>query len=786
MVVSPQPRHQVLLVAFTTLSAAVSLLLAVLATDSSLVSRLPAGLRHWADSAAWETILLLAALGLAAFLCYWLPRRRQPRPFAVVAGGSLSLVAVTLGMASYWNCVGEQAPFWTALHWTMALFVGNVMEPFGGSAACPGPMPLALQAARLAALATTFGVAAALVSVFRAQWDRLRSRIARSVVLVTGIGDDALMLLERLADQRPLGTSLVVLERDPAHANIPTARSLGALVVVADPSAADQLGPLLRAGNALRAAYLLSERSSTNIETAARIIELARGRRGRDGTVPRLVVRVDDPWQAEDWRRRHVTDAPAVFSDTIGVFQVTAQELLSHALDLAADRLVLLGSSALTLALLDELAQHRREEKEFAEPSSMHVVVVDPEAPELMADHELHQSRYGNVGVTSSNGALVEKAEASAEVVGALIDGYERALVVDTREPSSSSLRAAERLAARLPACQVLVWTGDEQGIATEALMGNLRAFGLTLLSGGELPEDGWERIARRQHERHVAAYPDRTGTAPGRRPWRELPDFYRQSNLRQIATTMKIAELAGRSWVRPVASSTGTRPLADAEIDALAQHEHDAWRHYLTVNGWRYSPNRNDRRLHHPNLVEWSELDEEARSKTREGVRSSFALLATLGYHPFPVPDHSEGPEACAPDTDFREFRRSGRVRAVRQERQWGWTTESGHTMTGEAGDWLVTGEDGSQWSIRDDDLRRTYAHLDGDVWERRGTVRARPGRPGELVEAQEGRSLVRHTDWVVEDDVGNRWVVPAGQFSATYTELPSRGPRKAPQSDG
>ena len=92
---------------------------------------------------------------------------------------------------------------------------------------------------------------------------------------------------------------------------------------------------------------------------------------------------------------------------------------------------------------------------------------------------------------------------------------------------------------------------------------------------------------------------------------------------------------------------------------------------------------------------------------------------------------------------------------------------------MSGDAGDWLLTGEDGSKWSIRDTDLRRTYRQVDDTTWERSGVVRARSGEPGEVVESQEGPTVVRHSDWVVEDDEGNRWVVPAAQFAASYQEV-------------
>ncbi len=768
----PRPWQQVVLVVFTFSTLALALALALFALAPSRVRVLPGWVRPYFEVGASQSLFALAVLGLASFMCYWRPRRGQNRPFPIVAGVGLTLVTVMLGMSSYWNCAGQQAQFWAALHWTMALFVGNVEDPFGGSAACPNPMPLALQAARIAALATTFGLAAALVTMLRGQWDRLRAQLTRSVVLVTGIGDDAFQMLERLAVHKPLGTSLVVLERDLAHPNIASARLLGAVVLVGDARDAGQLSAVLRGGRTLRAVYLLSERCSENIEGARRVMELLRSCGGRDGTVPRLVVRIDDPWQAEDWRRRHMVDDPVALSDTVGLFQATARELLAHALHREAERLVLLGSSALTLALLDEIAQHSREEAVFSESCSLDVVVVDPDSAELMADHELHQSRYGNVGVLGAGGARCEGAEASVGLLRGLLDDVERAQILDTREPSSSSLRAAERLAARLPRYEVLVWTDGERGIATEPLMGNLRAYGLTLLSSGEVPEDGWERIARRQHESYVKAYPDVSGTEPGRRPWAELSDFYRQSNLRQIATTMLMARDAGRSWVRPLSPSGGARLLSDDEINALAHREHEAWRRYLTENGWRYAAERDDRKLRHPNLCEWSLLDEQARSKARKGVRDSFALLASLGYHPFPLaaPNMAAGSPADA--EEIRRFRRAGRVRAERQVGSWGWTTDSGHEMVGNAGDWLLTDEDGSEWSIRDSDLRRTYRQIDDTTWERSGLVWARAGKPGEVVESQEGPTIVRHSDWVVEDDEGNRWVVPATKFAASYLE--------------
>lgn len=115
----------------------------------------------------------------------------------------------------------------------------------------------------------------------------------------------------------------------------------------------------------------------------------------------------------------------------------------------------------------------------------------------------------------------------------------------------------------------------------------------------------------------------------------------------------------------------------------------------------------------------------------------------------------------------------RSGEVTAARLDHEITWTTDDGQSLTGQAGDWLLTGPDGKQWTIADDKLHATYRLIEGNVWRRQGVVMARPALPGERVQSREGRVTAVSGDWVVREDDGNMWTVPAGHFAANYREV-------------
>ena len=747
-------------------SASVAVTLALL-VDAGLNGRFT----WWGlDPRARATLGLSVVLVLyvATFLVYWWPRRLQARPFTLVAAIGLAVAGGLLGLVSYWGCEGQQALGWTPLNQTLGLFIGSVDDPFTkGSASCPAPAPVALQVARLAALlATLTTVVAAIVQVFRDQWDRIQVRLARTVVVVVGLDAQSMRLLEVLATN-PSVTHLVVgVDTELGAPHAAEARAFGARVLVSNQ--ADNSWLRTVAHTTVRAAYLLSPRPEENMQwfddferfAQARAQSQAQGQ-SRWSESSRVIVRLDDPWEADYWRRGHVLKAGGVLLDTIGVLQVTAQELIDHAVEQNVDHLVVLGDSPLSYAVIDELAQQWREEETMGAPRTFDVTLVDPQAELLWLDHELHERALGNEPLQVVRVAAVADLEVLSDVVGddraAGASADAAVVVLDCRYPSAAQFRAAQRIAAARPRWHVLARREDSLGIDERPVVPNLVPFGVTLVGRHGVPEDGWTRIARRLHTTYIA----NVGPSddPARQPWDRLDDFYKVGNLRQIARTLLIAERAGRTW-DPGDGTRRPQPLTEEEVAELAHLEHEDWYAYYVANGWTLGP-RDSKARTRQSLKPWAELSPQDQEATISGVTHSLQQLTTLGYRPFGDPVGVAAPPA--------RYERRGTVTAVRLDEPWTWITDNGDLMEAAAGDWRLT-EDGRTWSVLDDAFRETYRHLEGDRYARTGTVTARNVSAVERVQTMEGPVTALPGDWAVEDDEGRRWVVPGEQFAKNY----------------
>ena len=123
----------------------------------------------------------------------------------------------------------------------------------------------------------------------------------------------------------------------------------------------------------------------------------------------------------------------------------------------------------------------------------------------------------------------------------------------------------------------------------------------------------------------------------------------------------------------------------------------------------------------------------------------------------------------ARAPENAVR-FKRLGSVAAEQLCESRRWTTIAGDVLEGNAGDWLVTSDDDSQWTIRDAEFQRSYERGPGGTWIRVGSVLAWPATDGEVVDTLEGRATARGGDWIVQGPGGERWPVPADRFERTY----------------
>ncbi len=564
---------------------------------------LPGPLAAYGDPTAGWPIGLQVLLGLIAFATWRWQNRGATRAFTVVLLAVGVGCVLVLSVASYARCpeAGRSAG-WSVATQVLALLTNNYGTDVFAEPGCrlDGP-PLALQVARLAQLLVLILAAtSAVFALLRSQLDRVAVRFARRLFLVVGADESASVLMPALGADAA-GMTRAVLTPDPAASWLPMARAGGWRVVIGDPESPDLLRSLLvrRGGRrALRGLAVLPPDSATTGRLVRAVEQVV-----ADTHSPypvRALLRIDDAWQAEDWRRRYLGQPERWVVDTISANEVTALTLLRDALDRGADQLVLVGRSELTFAMLSEAAHQSRERLLDDLDPVPPIDLVGPAAQRVLAEHELAERGFGNQTTRSITTHVDESPEM---VVADLVEQRHRPAVFFTGDEDAEDRRLAARLGAVYP--RILVYSRVPQlsGLGLEPLLAQVRGFGVTLETGSGRPIDRWERIARLLHARFISANPDPSRAS--RRPWDEgLPAFYRESNVRQVTIALGSAIAVGRSW-----GATGVidpaPPTAD-QIDLMARADHESWRRHHEENGWRWAAERDDKARRHPDLVGW------------------------------------------------------------------------------------------------------------------------------------------------------------------------------------
>lgn len=780
-------------VARRTLGAITLLLLgylAVLALLPKLRDELPAGLRWFGEPGSWISIAIVTALlvllGLLIFQAHGI--RHTGAPLAVVVG--LALISLTLALAAYWDCHDESHPrFFTPLMWTAGVIKGSTGDQSLNAGTCPSPTPVALEIARLCALFAVFlSVVGVALALFRSRMDRLRVYFARSVTALVGIDDDSESMVSAVARTLGHSSTLVVVTSLPDRQCVSAARQHGARIVTTDfgrPEALASL-PFWRKLDRL---YLLSMDPSSNVQRleiiTSRLTEVSPRQR-----IP-LIVRIDDPWQAIAWRAQHFGGAETRWAaDTVGKYEVTARRLLDQIVaDTRIERILVCGTSPLTLALCADMAQRQLEQDYYSAPDAAplpQLTLIAENAQEYRHDHEYLREQLGLPPHRPTVEALNE--DPSVAQVMSMIASQNRqdTTAVILVDAADSEVSKGTRLAARL--LTTPIWAWDPNAGASEnrvSLVGRLRTYRLSMDLPGGQAHDAWERAARLIHERYAAAAGHAT---PASAPWVELDEFYRGSNRRQVQNALWMVEkIGGHTWNTfgspPDSLSIATlgkkEPLEQLRLMgfdretaiAMARAEHEDWCRYYVKAGWKFGTPRDDSRKIHDKLVGWPviEADSELLDKALSSLAGTLLKLRELGYRSRPVDNAASARDSD--DDQWRRFHRAGTVVAERRDKAWTWSTRSGQTMRASAGDWAVKDPNhGNVWSVRDDIFRSRYEHVDGRYWRRYGTVEARPAREGEIVDTLEGRVTVSAGDWVVRGEHGDQWPVPGDEFSRRY----------------
>jgi hypothetical protein len=740
-------------------------------------------------------ILAVVVLWLAALVCYWWPRRLQPRTVGLTIVVAMVVIGGVLGTASLASCRGRQTGT-SVVSGILDLYVGQpTAYPSTPPSRCPGVHPpLALQLGSAVCLgATLAGALAAAAVLWRQPVGRLRARLVRDATVLVGLDVMTISLLSRLAaTRRP--ASIVVIEPDAGHPLLDEARATGARVMIADPTSPRVLLPVLagRRGCALSFLYALRQDVLENEAILAAACGILRRYRPDPERQPHLVVRIDDPRHADHWRGRHSGTSSLWFEDALSPLESTACALVTRILRTDARQLLLCGDSTLALAILLELAHRAWERQGLAKAAALgqrarpaaalldepdrqalaplpleRVVLLDRRAEDLRREYLATCPR----SIAAASPVVHLRMRRWKNDLLAMLDAMSSAeagetVVVVADPPTEGSMHEAGRVARLHPDIPVFVLSCDGAG-ASEAIFDLLQPFQRTLLVEGAAPEDTWTRIARHWHECYRLRHPAAVGASRplARRPWAELDDFFRQDNILQLRSVMAAAVSCGRRWVPARAVASGSYiELSERDLEELARIEHSRWYQRRRAAGWQAAgdePDDGSAARVNSSVVPWADLPVDKRAGLVEYVRSQLAQLEDFGFMPV-VPEG--GPAEAV------GYRRVGTVQARRLQARWPWTRRSGDKLSGNAGDWRVVDDSGDERTIRDLAFRASHEPLGGDRWSRTGVYRAWQVSEKLVLRTMEGRAVAHPGDWIVEGSRGERWPVSREQFQRSY----------------
>jgi TrkA-N domain/RyR domain len=547
----------------------------------------------------------------------------------VLAATAAGLILGHIGLNEYLSqhpAAGFGRSWTDVLFYDLQLFVLNSAPAQG-----VGPFPVALGIARFLAPAAT--IAATLEGVrvlFIERAPLWASASASKHAVVAGDGPIVVELARKLRTEYRTVVLVTVTAATPEQ--VGRQRLLRVHGDPTDPGT-------LRAAGARRAdvLYACSELSITNAATvlAARDISHAHGRR----LVAFAQVRDMEIYTA--LRAMHIGtgDDPKLRLDFFAIEDIAARALLGkHPLapnGSRAAQVVIVGFGLLGQAVLREIARHPN-----PDGARMSVRIRRASTEAISSFLDLFPVVRRNCSVSCDDAPQRPSGDEPALVFICLPDNEDALNVglVASHAMTSRSDRVVICMSEPSPYVLGEVFSSRQALLDPE---GRLAVFQV-IKEGcvpGRIREDVADGLARAIHAAYVnncVARGDSPARNPSMRPWEDLPDDLKQSNLAQaaqIGTKLDAIDCA----VVPESAIVPAFAFSEAEIEKLAEMEHRRWVQERRGRGFLYGPNRDAK--HHPDLVDWQHLSEGARDKDRDAIRSIPAILGQAGFQILRLP---------------------------------------------------------------------------------------------------------------------------------------------------
>lgn len=544
----------------------------------------------------------------------------------------VALVSGYVGFAIYLhgNTLFEHGPL-DLLYDDLQLFV---LGPFPLQQGGTGPLPVALQIARLAApLVTVYAFVEAGRLFLAAEVHRWRTLRARGHVVVCGSGATALALTRRFAE---LGARVVSIQPGPV-----TDGPRRKFLVAGDARQPE----ILRAAGVHRAGALYACTDDTATNT---VIALAARRMAKDtGAELAVYALATDPDMCLALQARHLGQPRSAGGrfEFFNIDELAARKLFDNPPPPSAGppRILVIGATSFGRAVVVEQARRWRAGQPDADVRPT-VTLVDENATEALADITHRYPFVADVCL------LRPYDKGLATLFTGQAGGQAATMVFVCLDDEEASLRTAltvdrlwhggpGSLVVRLERLSSLrdAFDGSAGDPLLDQVAGVLWLFGVVEAACDPrlIREDVTERLARVVHDRYRMAClrrGDSVDDNPSMVDWGRLPVTQRESCRAQAEDIGRKLRAIGAT-LAPRGGPGDDHQLADDTVEVLAEMEHDRWLAERTEAGWRYAERRADDEREHPDLVAWERLSTVARDKNRDAMRALADIIADAGF---------------------------------------------------------------------------------------------------------------------------------------------------------
>jgi hypothetical protein len=569
--------------------------------------------------------------------------------------GWLLLIALTVGLGTQGFALkghehGEAMSFTDALYCAFAL-----LDMHTGHVAADGIWQL--EVARWCGTAFwASAVTAVVIRLFRDSVNRsLVKLLASDHIIVAGLGRDGWRLVEAL---RSKGRTVVVIEADRNHPAVEQCREMAAIVLFGEPDNESQL----LAANLQFASELLAlfveERECVRIATAAyRVLHSEKATTKKPPV--RCVLRLTEPGLLDVVRRHRIKTAS---TDRINLEILNSHEIAATTMVREAKAKIRSGEMR-KMMILGLGTYHRLGEMVVLRAMKDHFIANDGRVQKKLEIHvfdkqsvewlETFRSRYPFVDQVCTITAHL----CWARKVGAFgfDQDYDVAFICIPNEGHATAqavmlrrdvLRRGEPIMVRVLNSQS--GYGELIGDSESGWGENIHAVGLedSLYDPDTATKPELELRAQTIHHEYRANMKGQN--EPANKPWSALDETFREAN-RELAKRYT-AHLTFTDGTRKTKSYrlefhpdgfTRVDPASDllfhfseAELESLAEQEHNSWKEEREKGGWSFGPVKDAEKKTNPLLVEYTKVtDEKTREYNRDFIRSIPRILALADY---------------------------------------------------------------------------------------------------------------------------------------------------------